>query len=106
MSVGKPSPQSELETSVQASLRRADKEIKTALKKLVDSASLLVTLPPDMPGGDHGAVGPLLLHEASTQTQAAGGQGRSGMKHGAVGWGWVGHSFGAELPGNRSLKAV
>lgn len=27
-------------------------------------------------------------------------------KHGAVGWGWVGHSFRAELPGNRSLKIV
>ncbi|XP_009958773.1 PREDICTED: obscurin-like, partial [Leptosomus discolor] len=88
LSVGMTSPQSEMETSVQASLQRADKEIKTALKKLVDSASLLVTLPPGMRGGagglglpgsvpsDHSetAAGPsVLVHEASTQTQTAGG---------------------------------
>ncbi|XP_010072496.1 PREDICTED: obscurin-like, partial [Pterocles gutturalis] len=86
--VGMTSPQSEMETSVQASLQRADKEIKTALKKLVDSASLLVTLPPGMRGGASGlglpgsvpsehsetASGPsMLVHEASTQTQTAGG---------------------------------
>ncbi|XP_023777818.1 obscurin [Cyanistes caeruleus] len=85
---GMTSPQSETETSVQASLQRADKEIKTALKKLMDSASLLVTLPPGMradgglglgpPGpvpSEHSgaAAGPsVVVHEASTQTQAAG----------------------------------
>ena len=90
-----------METSVQASLQRADKEIKTALKKLVDSASLLVTLPPGMRGGasdlglpgsvpsDHSetAAGPsVLVHEASTQTQAAGGHGRFGMNPENVPW--------------------
>ncbi|KAK2523939.1 hypothetical protein Q9966_011861 [Columba livia] len=81
-----------METTVQASLQRADKEIKTALKKLVDSASMLVTLPPGMRGGAGGlglagsvpsdhvetASGPpVLVHEASTQTQAAGGHGKA-----------------------------
>ncbi|XP_063032187.1 obscurin-like [Melospiza melodia melodia] len=88
------SPPSETETSVQASLQRADKEIKTALRKLLDSASLL------SPQGQE--LGPLwcfmkpapkprlleasslvhhlpnhlpsvVVHEASTQTQTAGG---------------------------------
>lgn len=90
-----------METTVQASLQRADKEIKTALKKLVDSASMLVTLPPGMRGGAGGlglagsvpsdhvetASGPpVLVHEASTQTQAAGGHGRSGMNLENVPW--------------------
>lgn len=91
MSVGRASSPPALETSVQASLQRADQEIKTALRKLVDSASLLVTLPPgvrgagghDLPGpvpSDHSAAaaGPP-VHEASTQTQTAGGHGRSGI---------------------------
>lgn len=101
LSVGMTSPQSEMETTVQASLQRADKEIKTALKKLVDSASMLVTLPPGMRGGAGGlglagsvpsdhvetASGPpVLVHEASTQTQAAGGHGRSGMNLENVPW--------------------
>lgn len=80
-----------LGTSVQASLQRADQEIKTALRKLVDSASLLVSLPPGVQGaGGHGLPGPVPsdhlgaaagppVHEASTQTQAAGGHGRSGI---------------------------
>ncbi|XP_010016327.1 PREDICTED: obscurin-like, partial [Nestor notabilis] len=86
--VGMTSPQSEMETSVQASLQRADKEIKKALKKLVDTASMLVTLPPGMQEGTGGlglpeyipsdrsetAAGPsVVVHEASTQTQTAGG---------------------------------
>lgn len=90
-----------METTVQASLQRADKEIKTALKKLVDSASLLVTLPPGVRGGGGGlgfpgsvpsghsetAAGtPVLVHEASTQTQAAGGHGRSDMNLENVPW--------------------
>ncbi|XP_017602265.1 PREDICTED: obscurin isoform X2 [Corvus brachyrhynchos] len=86
---GMTSPQSDTETTVQASLQRADKEIKTALKKLMDSASLLVTLPPGMradgglglgpPGSvpseySGTAAGPsVIVHEASTQTQTAGG---------------------------------
>lgn len=101
LSVGMTSPQSEVETSVQASLQRADKEIKTALKKLVDSASLLVTLPPGMRGevgglglpgsipSDHSetAAGPsVLVHEASTQTQTAGGHGMFGMNLENVLW--------------------
>ena len=95
------SPQSEMETSVQASLQRADKEIKTALKKLVDSASLLVTLPPGMRGETGGlglpgsvpsdnsetAPGPSVLgHEASTQTQTAARHGRFGMNLENVPW--------------------
>ncbi|XP_057892868.1 obscurin-like [Melospiza georgiana] len=91
------SPPSETETSVQASLQRADKEIKTALRKLLDSASLLVTLPPGMradgglglvPAGSApsepsgAAAGPsVVLHEASTQTQTAGGLGE-GLREG------------------------
>lgn len=100
LSVGMTPPQSETETSVQASLQRADREIKTALKKLMDSASLLVTLPPGMKAegalgfGSAGAApcqpsgppaGPsVAVHEASTQTQAAGGHGRFGVKVGGV----------------------
>lgn len=91
LSVGRASSQPVLGTSVQASLQRADQEIKTALRKLVDSASLLVTLPPGVQGaGGHGLPGPVPsdhlgaaagppVHEASTQTQAAGGHGRSGI---------------------------
>lgn len=91
LSVGRASSQPALETSVQASLQRADQEIKTALRKLVDSASLLVTLPPGVRGaGGHGLPAPVSsdhsgaaaappVHEASTQTQAAGGHGRSGI---------------------------
>ncbi|OWK53231.1 Obscurin [Lonchura striata] len=83
------SPQSATETSVQASLQRADKEIKTALKKLMDSASLLVTLPPGMqadlglgPAGSappepSGAAPSVVVHEASTQTQTAGGHAKA-----------------------------
>ncbi|XP_059694276.1 obscurin isoform X5 [Haemorhous mexicanus] len=90
---GMSSPQSETETSVQASLQRADKEIKTALRKLLDSASLLVTLPPGMradgglglvpPGSapsepPGAAAGPsVVVHEASTQTQTAGGHAKA-----------------------------
>ncbi|XP_071285988.1 obscurin-like, partial [Agelaius tricolor] len=90
---GMASPQSETETTVQASLQRADKEIKTALKKLLDSASLLVTLPPGMradgglglvPAGSApsepsgAAAGPsVVVHEASTQTQTAGGHAKA-----------------------------
>ncbi|KAJ7421839.1 obscurin-like protein [Pitangus sulphuratus] len=80
-------PQSRMETSVQASLQRADQEIKTALRRLMDSASMLVTLPLGvrgegglgLPGSappDHSeaaAVPSVLVHEASTQTQAPGG---------------------------------
>lgn len=104
LSVGMTSPQSETDTTVQASLQRADKEIKTALKKLMDSASLLVTLPPGMradgglglgpPGSvpsEHSgtAAGPsVVVHEASTQTQTAGGHGRFGTKVGDVPWEW------------------
>lgn len=93
LSVGVTSPQPETETSVQASLQRADMEIKTALRKLVDSASLLVALPPGMRGGAGGLGLPgsvpsdrseaaarrsAGVHEASTQTQSAGGHGRFG----------------------------
>ncbi|KAI1242530.1 hypothetical protein IHE44_0000060 [Lamprotornis superbus] len=83
------SPQPETETSVQASLQRADQEIKTALKKLMDSASLLVTLPPGMRADGGLGLGPagaapcqlpgpaagpaVVVHEAGTQTQAAEG---------------------------------
>lgn len=85
---------------MQASLQRADQEIKTALRRLMDSASLLVTLPPGMradgglglgPAGsvppEHPGAAPgpsVLVHEASTQTQTAGGHGRFGMKVGDV----------------------
>lgn len=85
---------------MQASLQRADKEIKTALRRLMDSASLLVTLPPGMRAdgglglGSAGSVSPehpgpaavpsVLVHEASTQTQTANGHGRLGMKVGDV----------------------
>lgn len=90
-----------MENSVQASLQRADKEIKTALKKLVDSASLLVTLPPGVRGGAGGLGLPgsvpsdhsettarpsVLVHEASTQTQTAAGHGRFGMNLYHVPW--------------------
>lgn len=95
------SPQSEMETSVQASLQRADKEIKKALKKLVDTASMLVTLPPGMQeetgglglpgyipsGHSEAAAWPSgVVHEASTQTQTAGGHGRFGMNVENVPW--------------------
>ncbi|KAH1178526.1 hypothetical protein KIL84_012228, partial [Mauremys mutica] len=88
LSVGEVSPQSELENSVRASLERADKEIRMALKKLVDSTSLHVTLPPSMRGkaGGFGVLEstasdtenrhPVIVHEVSTQTQSAGGHGK------------------------------
>lgn len=97
-SVGMTSSQSEMGTSVQASLQRADQEIKTALRKLMDSASLLVTLPSGMQGGadglglsgsipsDHSARSSVLVHEASTQTQAAAGHGRFGVNPEGVLW--------------------
>lgn len=101
LSVGVTSPQPEMGTSVQASLQRADMEIKTALRKLVDSASLLVTLPPGMRGGAGGLGLPgsvpsdlsetaarpsAAVYEASTQTQSAGGHGRFGVSLENVPW--------------------
>lgn len=95
MSVGEASPQSKLENSVRASLERADKEIKTALKKLVGATVPHSTLPPSAETeADHLGVleaapsdhsdqetrPPVIVHEAGTQTQRAGGHGRSEVR--------------------------
>lgn len=113
LSVGMTFPQSETEPTVQASLQRADKEIKTALKRLMDSASLLVTLPPGMRADGALGLGPpgavpsehsgtaarpsVAVHEASTQTQTAGGHGRFGTKVGDAPW---------ELRGRKILNVL